>query len=97
MQMAGGPSQPSPTIEEAVSSGYSFLMVKCKRCNHLGPVDLRLLRRSPKTEIWRLEASLTCEDCRSGHRFKARVHMVKLARAPDENLVWYPPDEDERR
>jgi hypothetical protein len=92
MQMAGGPAQPSPTIEEAVGSGFFFLIVKCKRCNHQGPDDLRLLRRAPRTDIWRLEDSLRCEECNGAYRWKACVHMVKLAKTTDSE-PWYPPEE----
>ena len=94
-QMEGfaGPAQPSPTIAQAVSAGYFFLEVKCHRCDHRGAVDLRALRRRPDTEVWRLEASLSCEQCRKGQRFKARVHMIRLSKTPDKGASWYPPDE----
>jgi hypothetical protein len=96
MEGYGGPAQPSPTIAQAVSAGYFYLEVKCRRCNHHGAVDLRLLRRQPNTEIWRLEASLSCEECRAGHRWKANVHMIKLSRLPDTSTPWYAPDETDR-
>ena len=93
MEGYGGPAQPSPTIEQAVGCGFFYLEVKCRRCNHRGAVDLRLLRRHPSTEIWRLEASLSCDHCREGHRWKAPVNMIKLSRTPDSSTPWYSPDE----
>ena len=93
MEGYGGPAQPSPTIEEALCSGYRFLEVKCHRCNHQGAVDLMRTRRHSKTEIWRLEPSLSCERCREGHRWKARVHMIKLSREPESSIPWYAPGE----
>src|SRR5262245_3676408 len=93
MEGYGGPAQPSTTVANAVGAGFFFLEVKCHRCNHRGAVDLRLLRRDPSTEIWRLEASLSCEKCREAHRWKAQVHMIKLSRAPDTSVPWYSPDE----
>ncbi|MDQ8730012.1 hypothetical protein [Bradyrhizobium sp. LHD-71] len=93
MEGYGGPAQPSPTIAQAVGAGFFFLEVKCRRCNHQGAVDLRRLRRHESTEIWRLEASLSCERCRAGHRWKAEVHMIRLSRAPDTSGPWYAPDE----
>jgi hypothetical protein len=93
MEGYGGPAQPSPTIAQAVGAGYFYLEVKCHRCNHHGAIDLRLLRRHERTEIWRLEASLSCEECRAGHRWKAKVHMIKLSRLPDTSTPWYAPDE----
>jgi hypothetical protein len=92
MEGYGGPAQPSPTIEQAMGCGFFYLEVKCRRCNHRGAVDLRLLRRDPGTEIWRLEASLSCDHCREGHRWKAPVNMIKLSREPDTSSPWYPPD-----
>lgn len=93
MEGYGGPAQPSPTIEQAVSAGYIYLEVKCRRCNHRGSVDLRLLRRHRSTEIWRLEASMRCEECSSGHRWKSSVFMIKLSRVPDTATPWYAPGE----
>jgi hypothetical protein len=93
MEGFGGPAQPSPTIAQATGAGYFYLEVKCRRCSHRGAVDLRQLRRHPTTDIWRLEASLSCEECRAGHRWKAKVHMIKLSKAPDSSTPWYAPDE----
>jgi hypothetical protein len=70
MQGYGGPAQPSPMIEEAVGCGFFFLIVKCKRCNHQGPVDLRLLRRARRTDIWRLEER--------GSLGETQIHLSKL-------------------
>jgi ribosomal protein S27E len=93
MEGYGGPAQPSPTIEQALCAGYRFLEVKCNRCNHQGAVDLTRIRRHAKTEIWRLEPSLSCEECRKKHRWKARVHMIKLSREPESGIPWYAPGE----
>ena len=96
MEGYGGPAQPSPTIEQAVGAGFYFLEVGCRRCTHRGAIDLRRLRRHPSTEIWRLEASLSCEECRAGHRWKAKANMIKLSRKPDTRRPWYPPEEADR-
>ena len=93
MEGFAGPAQPSPTIQQAIGCGYFFLEVKCRRCLHRGAVDLRQLRRHPATEIWRLEASLSCEECRNAHRYRAQVYMIKLSQQPDTSLPWYAPDE----
>ena len=95
MEGYGGPAQPSPTIAQALRAGYFFLEVKCHRCEHRGAVDLRTLRRREGTAIWQLEASLSCERCRS-HRWKARVHMIKLSGTPDTQTPWYSPEETDR-
>ncbi len=96
MEGYGGPSQPSPTIARAIGAGYFFLEVKCHRCDHRGAVDLRTLHRHDSTEIWQLEASLSCERCRRARHWKTRVHMIKLSRTPDTHTPWYSPEETDR-
>ena len=93
MEGFSGPARPSPTIQQALGCGYFFLEVKCRRCLHRGAVDLRQLRRHPATEIWRLEASLSCEPCRSAHRYRAEIYMIKLSREPDTSTPWHARDE----
>jgi hypothetical protein len=92
MEGFGGPAEPSPTIQQALGCGYFFLEVKCRRCLHRGAVDLRLLRRYPQTQIWRLEPSLTCEECKA-RRYGVQVYMIKLSKQPDTSTPWYAPDE----
>jgi hypothetical protein len=96
MEGYGGPAQPSPTIARAIGAGYFFLEVKCHHCDHRGAVDLRALRRHERTEIWQLEASLSCERCRRARHRKTRVHMIKLSRTPDTHTPWYSPEETDR-
>lgn len=93
MEGFGGPAEPSPTILQALGCGYFFLEVKCRRCLHQGAVDLRQLRRHPKTEIWRLEPSLICEACRKARRYGVHVNMIKLSKQPDTSTPWYARDE----
>ncbi len=93
MEGSGGPAEPSPTILQALGCGYFFLELKCRRCLHRGAVDLRQLRRVPETEIWRLEPSFSCEECRKGRRYGAQVYMIKLSKQPDTSMPWYAPDE----
>ena len=56
----GGPVQPSPTIEIALSCGYSFLRVRCPVCRQTAWIELEHLRRSGNTPVWKLESSLWC-------------------------------------
>jgi len=93
MEGFAGPAEPSPTIQQALGCGYFFLDVKCRRCTRRGAVDLRRLRRHSSTEIWRLETSLTCEECRKTGRYGVQVYMIKLSREPDTSTPWYAPDE----
>ena len=93
MEGFGGPAEPSPTIQQALGAGHFFLEVKCRRCTHRGAIDLRQLRRHPETDIWRLEPSLSCDECRKAKRYGAQVYMIKLSREPDTSTPWYARDE----
>jgi hypothetical protein len=75
---SGGPAQPSPTIEQAVNSGFCALEVQCSRCNRASLVDLAGIERPASTELWRLEASLNCRPCRETTRWRAQAYIVGL-------------------
>lgn len=95
----GGPAQPSPTIEQAISGGFFYVEVKCRRCKTHSLIDLwavNQVRRKPDTEIWKLEASLRCRHCTEGapnRRWKPVANLVRLRK---ENTLdfepWYPED-----
>src|SRR6187402_3461051 len=36
----GGPAQPSPSIEEAIASGFDLIEVRCNRCRRLERIPL---------------------------------------------------------
>ncbi|NOJ39068.1 hypothetical protein [Bradyrhizobium australiense] len=62
----GGPVQPSPTTAEAISGGFYYVEVKCRRCSTHSIIDLSAVNqvhRKPDTPIWKLEASLRCRHC----------------------------------
>ncbi|MGY3581440.1 phage FluMu protein Com [Bradyrhizobium sp. USDA 4341] len=99
----GGPAQPSPTIAEAVSGGFPYLEVKCRRCATLGLIDLSVVndvRRSPGTPIWKLEASLRCRHCTTGSpngRWKPAANLVRLRSQPTLDFEpWYSEEERSR-
>lgn len=95
MEGFGGPARPSPTIAQAIRSGYKFLELKCRRCHHRGSVDLGQLRRHADTELWRLEDSFSCDRCRANKLWRAKAYMVKLAKAPETHVPWYAPEEED--
>src|SRR4051812_3176707 len=41
----GGPINPSPTIDQAISGVYPWLQIECSRCKTPRDVDLAALRR----------------------------------------------------
>jgi phage FluMu protein Com len=96
----GGPVQPSPTIEQAVSAGFNFLEVKCRRCSTHSLIDLSAvndIRRRPETPIWKLEASLRCRHCTEAARnrtWKPAANIVRLRKERTlEFELWYPESE----
>lgn len=81
---ANGPAQPArdeqranPTIGMAINCGYDLLEAQCNRCERVSIVPLRMIDRVPRTQIWKLEASLFCETCSEGRRYthRQRAHL----------------------
>lgn len=77
MEGLGGPAQPSPTIAQCLNGGYSWLEVKCHRCETKACIPLGEIKRPRNTPIWMLEASLKCRSCRHG-KYAPPVHMIRL-------------------
>jgi hypothetical protein len=66
--------------------GYSWLQVKCHRCETEASIPLEHVRRSRDTPIWKLEAALKCRSCRTP-RYSPRVHMIKLSHSARWHLT----------
>lgn len=60
----GGPVDPSPTIEQAINGGFSWLEIACSRCKTKRDVDLASLRHVSTTRIHDLGSRLVCAKCR---------------------------------
>jgi len=60
----GGPMDPSPTIDQAISGGLPWLEIKCSRCLTPCDVDLCALRHVPTTCVHDLAQRLVCQKCR---------------------------------
>ena len=45
MEGYGGPAQPSPTIGQCLNGGYSWMEVKCHRCETSASIPLDAIRR----------------------------------------------------
>lgn len=87
LMWAGGPAMPSqgepqanPTIGMALSAGYDLLEVRCNRCQRFSRVPLLAAKRKPDTPIWKLEASLFCDQCSGGRKpeHRQRAHIIGL-------------------
>ena len=87
-----GPAQPSPTIGDALNSGYGE--VRGLGCDTHQTVALDIVRRTKTTPVYELERYMRCRDCSlRGYRYK-RSHLVALRRtkisASDPPSIWWP-------
>ena len=94
MEGYGGPAQPSPTIGQCINGGYRFLEVECSRCKTRASLPLSDIRRPRDTEIWKLEASLKCRNCRT-RRYAPPTRMIKLTEQQQITpYKWVHPTEE---
>lgn len=90
-----GPAQPSPTIGDALNSGYGYLEVRCLGCDTHQTVDLTIVRRPKTTPVHELEQYLRCKDCSQVRRYAyKRSHLVALRStkisASTPPSTWWP-------
>ena len=77
----GGPIDPSPKIDQAISGGHPWLEIECSRCKTRRDVDLAALRHPPTTFVHDLASRLRCRKC------------AKVGRRPPATLLqlaWQP-------
>jgi hypothetical protein len=73
----GGPIDPSPTIDQAVNGGYSWLQIECSRCKVAREVDLAALTHPSTTFVHDLASRLRCRKCnKAGRRPGATLHQL---------------------
>lgn len=75
---AGGPAQPSPTIQAAIGASFGRLVVKCSQCGRESVLPLASIHRPPDTLLWQLEASLNCEACRRAKGRRVQAYIIGL-------------------
>jgi hypothetical protein len=96
MEGFGGPAQPSPTIGQALNSGYGFLEVQCRRCETRTSVPLEYVRRPRNTPIWKLEPSLRCRQCAPFVRRRPQTVLIRLTKTRETpSYKWYHPFEED--
>jgi hypothetical protein len=61
----GGPVDPSPTIDQAINGGFSWLELECSRCKAKREVDLAALRYVATTCVHDLARRLVCVKCKA--------------------------------
>src|ERR1700722_16050998 len=70
----GGPIDPSPTIDQAISGGFPWLEIQCSRCKTPNDVDLAALKHPPTTFVHDLASLLRCRKCaKAGRRPSATL------------------------
>jgi phage FluMu protein Com len=82
----GGPTDPSPTIDQAINGGYSWLQIECSRCKAVRDVDLAALPHTSTTFVHDLASRLRCRKCsKAGKRPEATLlQLAQRARHPDQ-------------
>jgi phage FluMu protein Com len=81
MWAGGEPIDPSPTIDQAVNGGYSWLEIECSRCKTKRDVDLAALRHPPTTCVHDLAGRLRCSKCAKAGR-RPSATLLQLAWQP---------------
>src|SRR3954454_16645777 len=81
----GEPIDPSPTIDQAINGGYSWLQIECSRCKAARDVNMPTLRHPPPTFVHDLASRLRCSKCaKAGRRPAATLlQLAQRARHPD--------------
>jgi hypothetical protein len=64
----GEPINPSPTIDQAVNGGFSWLEIQCARCKTPSDVDLAAMKHPPTTFVHDLASRLHCRECANAGR-----------------------------
>jgi phage FluMu protein Com len=81
MWSAGEPIDPSPTIDQAINGGYSWLQIQCSRCKNHREVDLCIVPHEVTTFVHDLSTRLRCEKCKKVGKRPAAL-LLQLAPGP---------------
>ncbi|MET4085584.1 hypothetical protein [Bradyrhizobium sp. S3.5.5] len=74
----GEPIDPSPTIDQAINGGYSWLQIECSRCKSAREVDLAALNHPSTTFVHDLASRLRCRKCAKAGKRPA-ANLLQLA------------------
>jgi hypothetical protein len=77
----GEPIDPSPTIDQAINGGFSWLEIRCSRCKTPSDVDLAAMKHPPTTFVHDLASRLRCRKCAKAGRRPAAT-LLQLAWQP---------------
>lgn len=77
----GEPIEPSPTIDQAMNGGYSWLQIECSRCKAARDVDLAALTQPSITFVHDLASRLRCRKCAKAGKRPAATLLQLAQRA----------------
>ena len=89
----GGPIDPSPTIDQAINGGFSWLEIKCSRCLTPRDVDLCALPHVPTTCVHDLAGRLVCQmqegrEAPGSNAAPTNTAPVSSATRPTSSVTW---------
>ena len=85
MWSVGEPIDPSPTVEQAINSGFPWLEIECSRCKTPNDVDLAALSRPRTTFVHDLAGRLRCQKC-AGSGKRPAATLLQLGPKPRSSL-----------
>lgn len=81
MWATGGPLEPSPTVDQAINGGYSWLEIECSRCRTKRDVDLAALPHVDTTCVHDLASRLRCSKCAKANKHPAATLLQLMPHA----------------
>ena len=83
-----GPTQPSPTLGNALNARYLYLEVRCLGCDTHQTVALDIVRRPKATPVHELERYMRCRNCSEmrGLRLQAKPSRGAPDHRPAEQV-----------
>ncbi|MGJ4941436.1 hypothetical protein ACQR1W_12755 [Bradyrhizobium sp. HKCCYLS1011] len=77
----GEPTDPSPTVDQAINGGYPWLEIACSRRRTERDVDLAALPHPPTTFVHDLASRLRCSKCAKAGR-RPPATLLQLSQRP---------------
>jgi hypothetical protein len=92
---SNGPLCPGPTIQQARTAQYDWLIVDCAGCGRIAHLPFELIRRAPATPIADLLPALICTRC--GQKGPPAAKIRGVATHTDDSLpaIHIPPADEE--
>ncbi len=73
----GEPIDPSPTVDQAIHSGFPWIEIECSRCKTPNTIDLVAIPHVSTTFVHDLASRLRCQKCaKAGRRPTATLQQL---------------------